>query len=609
VNKLTSVLGAAAVIAIAVVFILQFRPASNAGRTDNGPQCAIEVHGSCAVTTPEFQAAYRLVAWNLDPGKLKAMGLRRHVADGLLERWVLNQDAKRLGISVSEDDLSRELYHGRAYVSLPAVDLNPSTSLARSLGLGATPTAGVPGEDMFRPLIVKSPKTKKYDPKVYDKQVRQITLLSTPDFRAFQREEVIAARVRELVRARVRVGEDEAYEQFARDKSSVTLDYVRFDRRFYADLVVDQSPKAVEAWSEGHKEEIDKVWEARKSQIMPECRSVREIAFKFDATTASDEDKAKIKARVERAQARLAKGEDFADVARAMSDSTTAMRGGEIGCVARGKSPKPLEDAVAALGAGKVSEPVSTEKYVYLIKLEQIARDAEAEKMGRAQTARELYLAQEADRLALEATKNVLAAVKGGKPLKDALEQHVAELKAKAPVTNGAPEKKADKKKADKKDKKATDKKDDQAADKKDDEDNVPVTFDNHPERPTLQTTMAFSAAGDPISGVKSPGELLKTAFALEKPGDAPLDAVAAEDGYVAISLKEKAPATKEMWEKERDRYLSGMRAYKASDALTAYVKRLQGALAADAKYTKEVVEEPKGSAKGTPTPIEDDGE
>ncbi|APR78323.1 Peptidyl-prolyl cis-trans isomerase PpiD [Minicystis rosea] len=558
------------------------------------------MHGSCAVTATEFQAAYRLVAWNFDPGRLKAMGLRRHVADGLLERWLLTQDAKRLGISISDDDLTAELGHGRAHVSLPAADMSPTAPLGRNLGLG---------DDMFRVLPVKNPKTKKYDPKVYDKQVRQITRLSTPDFRAYQREEIVAARMRDLIRGRARIGENEAFEQYARDKSSVTLDYARFDRRFYADLVVDQSPKAIEAWADAHKDDLDKVWEARKAQILPECRSVREIVFKLDGTTATDEEKAKVKARIERAKDRLAKGEDFADVARSMSDGTTANRGGEVGCLLKGKAPKPLEDAVNALAAGKVSDVVTTEHALYLLKIDTIAKDADAEKLGRLQTARELYVTQEADRLALEASKKVSAAAKGGKSLKDALDQYLAELaKTKAPAEGEKKkDKKADEKKADKGDKKADEKK---ADEKKVDEDREPLTIANHPNRPTLETTMPFNIAGEPITGVRSSAELTKIAFGLEKPGDAASDALAFEDGYLSIALKEKAPASKESWEKEREYYVANMRAYKASDSLTAYVKRLQSTLASDAKYTKELVEEPKGqSSESGPAPLEDDGE
>jgi peptidyl-prolyl cis-trans isomerase D len=86
VNKLSSALGAIAVMAIAVVFILQFRPASNAARTDTGPNCAVEVRGSC-ISRATFLAARRLVAGGADPAQSRAMGLGKRVADGLLGAW------------------------------------------------------------------------------------------------------------------------------------------------------------------------------------------------------------------------------------------------------------------------------------------------------------------------------------------------------------------------------------------------------------------------------------------------------------------------------------------------------------------------------------------
>ena len=76
-----------------------------------------------------------------------------------------------------------------------------------------------------------------------------------------------------------------------------------------------------------------------------------------------------------------------------MSDDPSAARGGELGCVLKGKMPKPFEDAASALAPGKVSDVIATETGFYLVKLDQIAKDAEAEKLGRAQTARELYVA------------------------------------------------------------------------------------------------------------------------------------------------------------------------------------------------------------------------
>lgn len=587
-NKLYSALGAVAVIAIAVVFILQFQAASPAVQRQGpeGPNCAVEVHGSCAVSASEFWASFSLLASNVDPGRLRAMGFRRRVANGLLERWLLNQDAKRLGLTVGEDDLTAELAAGRAHVSLPAADME-------QLGFALTQGQSRPDE-LIRPFPVKNAKTKKFDKKIYEKEVRRRTKLSPEDFRKYQKEEVIAARMRSLIRSRVRVGEDEARELFERERSTATVDYTRFDRRFYADLVVDRSQKAVDAWAEAHKEEVDKVWEGRKAQILPECRSVSEILVRLEEA-ATDEEKGKAQAKIERARDRLAKGEEFADVARAMSDGATAIRGGDIGCLLRGKAPKPLEDAVQALASGKVSDIVATDTGFFLVKLDELATGDAAEKLGRAQTAREVYVAEEAERLAVEASKNVLAAVKGGKSLKDAVAMHLSEV-AKA-------------KEADKKDKKADDKKK-KAEEKKGDEgDRAPYTLDSHPYHPTVDATQPFSVNGDPISGVRQPSELTRMAFNLEKPGEVGPDTVAFDSGYIAIQLKEKTPATQEQWDKDRENLMASMRAYKASDVLTAYVKKLQTTLASDAKYTASLVEEPKAQADGEPGPAPMDDE
>ncbi len=586
-NKISTIIGPILVLAIAVVFILQFqavRPSAVKG--DTGPTCAVEVGGACRVDKQTYDAAYRLLGSRADPTRLRAMGFRKKVAEGLLESWLLDQDAKRLGIGVSDEDVTAEIAAGRAHVSLPAAD-------ARQLGYSLQLS-----EEGIRPIPVKSPKTKKFDAKYAEKQIRSFTLMSPAEFRDYQRTELVAARMRDIIKARVRVGENEAFDQFSREKSTVTLDYVRFDRRFFADLLVDMSQRSIDFWADAHKDEIDKTWEGRKAQVLPECRSVREIFVKLDEAPTDDE-KTALRTRIEHARERIIlKNEDFSDVARSMSEGATAARGGEIGCLLKGKVPKPLEDAVAALTPGKVSDVVTTDHGFYLIKLDQIAKDADAEKLGRAQTVKELYIAQEAERLAAEASKKVAAAAKG-KTLKEALDLYLSEL-PKAPE----PDKK-DKKKADKKD---GDKKDSKDGEPKADDGRPPLTRENHPGRPTIETTLPFNVSGDPIPGVRQGTDLARIAFALEKPGDMPSETIAFDSGYLAIQLKEKTPAAKDQWEKNKEFYLGAMRAAKANDALGAYLKRLRAQIGADAKFTAALVDEkaaPKGGENSAP--VDDD--
>lgn len=600
-NRLSQILGAAVVIAIALVFIVQFRPGSGTPQAQ-GPEisCAVEIRGSCIKST-DFWAAYRLLApRNADAARLRQIKLRQVAAEGLYERWLLNEDAKRLGLTVSDDDINAELYAGRAHVSLPADKM-------RQYGY----QLGLPGDgQLFRILDVRNRQTKKFDKKRYERDVRVLTKMSPSDFRDFQKKELVAARMRDLIRSRVRISENEAFDQFSREKSTRTIEYIRFDRRFFADLVADASEKAVLAWSDQNKEEIDRVWEARKSQYTPECRVTRHILAQVKAGGEDvDAEKAKAKAKIERAQALLKGGASFAEVARRLSDDTSAPRGGELGCVAKGRMVKPFEDKVFSMQAGEVSEPVETEYGFHLIKLEQIAKDADAEKVARAQIARELFLSHEGERLAAEAGKQVLGAVSGGKSMKDALDAYLATLTESAQ----AKDKDAKKKKAGgaaakpEKEKKEGEAKEGEAK-AGEIKENEPVTLATHPHRPTIEQSLPFSVGGDPIPSAQDGAEIARKVFELQKPGDLLKDLVQLGSGYAVIQLKEATPVTHAQWEKERDFYMSNMRAVKQNDALIGYLRKLRAPLDSEVKYDQRLIAEPKEqSGEPTEPPIGDE--
>ena len=602
-NKLSQLLGAAAVIAIAVVFILQFRPATGAKVTDSGPRCLAEVHGTC-IPTHVFFAAYRAILRGGDSNVARQMQMKTQTANGLVEMQLLVDDAKRLGIAVSDDDVSREFIAGRMHVSLPAKE----TDLVPRLGLDGFRATHDP-RDWYQFLPVKG-KDKKFDKKQFEKMVRRTTSLSPTDFREWQTKELLASRMRDLIRSRARVSEEEVFEQFARDKSTATIDYVKFDYRWYLELV-DASPKKVDAWVEKNKELLDKTWESRKSQYLPECRVTRHILVKLDEITATDEEKAAAHKKIDAAAERIKKGEDFAKVAKEISDDTgSAVNGGELGCVPKGQMVKPFEDAMISLAAGQVSGVIQSQFGLHIVKVEQIAKDADAEKVGRAATAKELFQKTEVSRLSAEGAKEVLAAVRGGKTLKDATATYIAEMTPKAEekkddkVDDGKKDKKKKKKKGDK----------DKADDKKDDEkkDAAPTGPAESDLRPQVETSLPFTMNGDPIPGAHGPNEVAKIAFGLKNVGDLPDDVIAYDGGFVVIQLKERTPATREEFAKNREDYMSVFRRDKGQEALVIYMKRLSANLDAAAKPLAALVAESKPSADGeqqAPMPMDDDGE
>ena len=77
--------------------------------------------------------------------------------------------------------------------------------------------------------------------------------------------------------------------------------------------------------------------------------------------------------RIRLAQARLDKGEDFAAVAKEMSDDVTKSKGGSLGEFSRGVMVKAFDDMAFSLPVGQVSKPVKTKYGYHLILVNAIA--------------------------------------------------------------------------------------------------------------------------------------------------------------------------------------------------------------------------------------------
>jgi peptidyl-prolyl cis-trans isomerase D len=532
------------------VFVVQFRPGAQGATGRVQQECAAEVRGRC-IDPKDYTAALMLVAPGrmIEASQMRAMGLRKFVQEGLVERALLVQDAERLGITVSDKDLNDELVKGRAHVSLP---VEHARMLGYSLRLGP---------DLVRLLPVTTPEKPEFDYKVYDRVVRQFTNRSPTEFKAMQREEVIAARMRDLVRARVRVGDEEAFTTYQREKSSATIRFATFRRNWFAHHVLDLSPAAVDAWAKSHQEEVDRVFETRKSQYLPECRSARHVLVKLPEG-ATDEQKETASKRANAILERVRKGEDFAKVAREESDDGSAAEGGDLGCFQRGRMVKPFEDAAYSMSPGQISDLVTTQFGFHVIKLDAIYKGDEAEAFGRRETAKSLMVNVEGEALAAETAKKVLAAVKGGAKFDQAIAEALP-TRAKG---------KAEKSK----------KPEDDASGKTD------------ADRPRVEISAPFNSSGDPITGV-SPGQgVAQIAFRLEKDGDVPDDLIKLEDGYAVMQLKEKSAASREQFESERETFVAAMLAAKQADALNGYVMRLRDGAKAEIKLNEAYGKSPE---------------
>jgi len=95
------------------------------------------------------------------------------------------------------------------------------------------------------------------------------------------------------------------------------------------------------------------------------------ITFKSDgAAEPTEEAKQQTLEKTQEVLARLEAGEDFATVAREVSeDKTTAQNGGEIGPVPKGRLPEAVENIAFGLTPGQLSQPIETKSGYYIVKL------------------------------------------------------------------------------------------------------------------------------------------------------------------------------------------------------------------------------------------------
>src|SRR5689334_6975560 len=206
---LTSAIYGIIIVGMILVFVLGFNPTAGKKLGSVNEACAARVRGSC-IEPKAHKAAYRLI-FSRGTGQLRQAVASRIVLEGLVERELLASEADRLGLTVSEDEITDSIFHGYVRLSLPSDNLQ----LQQSLGL-------VDGRVR---VGFQDPKTKSFDMKTYERTVKMMTGRSPAEFREWQGRELLAAKMRDLVRTPVRVAEDEALDRYTTERTTATVGY------------------------------------------------------------------------------------------------------------------------------------------------------------------------------------------------------------------------------------------------------------------------------------------------------------------------------------------------------------------------------------------------
>jgi len=555
----------AIVVAIIIVFAVEFRPGRGAAAR-LAQECAVKVYDVC-IDQKDHQAAYGLIIpYGMSAKAVKQVGLRRHVLDGLVERELLSAEAERLGIGISEQELDDELASGRFRVSLPVAQ----STLSRQLLLCKVDPASdqcEPGSEMVRYVPdVKSVESGTFDYKKYERLVRNLANRGPREFKEMQERELVAARMRDIVRSRVRVSVSEAFMHFERERSKATVRTVLVKRDWFAKYVVDSSAAAAEKWALDNKQQVDSAWDDEKTKFSADCPLVSEIVQSFKPDT-TDEEKATLRTKIDEAYERIKQGAAFENVARELSDGSTATSGGSLGCLNESYGAGALEllQALNQLKLNGISGVVETSRGFHIIKFHGKLEPQQVEKTGRHAIAKRLAVRFKADELAREFATKLIERVQAGAKLEQAARELSREYLTRGPATSAG------------------------AGTKKD----VEPTALRDDLRPRLEISAPFTMLTSPIPGALPSEAPASKAFALEKPDAVHPAPIVTDDGFVVMQLKEKDLVKREHFDKDRAQIMRGMQELKATDALVRYVAGLRKAASDKIKVDARLMEEP----------------
>ncbi len=291
-------------------------------------------------------AAYeRMSRQRLTPEIAERLGLSQQVVNDLVTEAVVVQGAAREGITVSHEEISARIRE------VPAFQVDGRYSPERYLDV--LKRERINPDDFYAEvkrvlLRVKMESLIKQGVKVSDEEVRQAYTQRHERVRAawaYADVKPVMAAV-EVADADLEPYLKTHQPQFSRPERR-KLQYVLVNPKEFAASVSDAE---VDAYYQEHAAEFEE----------PKRLRLAHVLVRVPPVGGSDAENA-AKAKVEDVIRRAKGGEDFAKLAREISeDKASAVQGGDLGFVGPGELVAPFEQAAFALQKGEVSAPVRT---------------------------------------------------------------------------------------------------------------------------------------------------------------------------------------------------------------------------------------------------------
>lgn len=290
--------------------------------------------------------------------QLRSQAFKKQVANALVNGLLLQQEASRLGFFVTDEDLVNSIRSDPGFQRNGVFDSYRYEAFLNDRKLTAPLYEKLRREglleDQLVGLITDSVKTNP------DKVKRMWH---------FQNDKFVLAMLNvepEATPADAPVETKELTAYFERNRSKyeipayLNLEYVVFSWRDVLDKVSVSDDEA-RAYYQNHPAEFTE----------PAKVHARHILLKVP-DGANDQVTQGVEKRMQEIRKRIEAGEDFAAVAREVSeDEATAEKGGDLGFFARGSLSPEVEQAAFGLNEGEMAQPILTRQGYHLLRVDE----------------------------------------------------------------------------------------------------------------------------------------------------------------------------------------------------------------------------------------------
>ncbi|KPJ55503.1 MAG: hypothetical protein AMJ42_06705 [Deltaproteobacteria bacterium DG_8] len=331
------------------------------GRRGGGEQAIVALVNKQKITRKLYNEAYEnlltisrsIYKRSLSEEEMKQ--LRQRALDELIDRTLMLQEVGRLGLTVSLDEVRREIANTPTFQR--GGTFNKDLYLRQLAASRMTPGEF---EKVMKVNILISKLTDV---------LQETTRLSDKELFALYKleNERISLKFLKLrasdFEGKVEVSSEEAKEHYKSTKERyrvpvrVKARYLSFDPKLYREKV-EVTPGQIEEFYRINEDRFMHKERARARHILIEVKGEE-----------GGETEEEAKKRAEEIRERIEKGEDFSQLAKSLSqDVASASKGGDLGYFERGQMLKTFEDVVFSLKPGEISPVVRTPRGFHIIK-------------------------------------------------------------------------------------------------------------------------------------------------------------------------------------------------------------------------------------------------